>query len=385
MCRSRDKADTSDLHIRAGEFVADEVEALMDTDDLVRSACAEIVRYTRDRNACLIFASGIAHAEHIVRVLKDDHGIECGLVTGETPTRERDLLLFDAPNIDCVALLRPTMSPGLFYQMCGRGFRLHPEKQNCLVLDFGGNVLRHGPVDQIRVSEPDRGTGEAPAKECPECRSLIAAGYTICPDCGHEFPREKSPHDGSASEEAVISREITLRDATVQKVTYWVHTKRDAEEGTPKTMRVEYVLGWRDQISEWICFDHEGWPRKKAESWWRERSQIPVPETVAEAVELARAGALAPTRHVTIQHTEGEKYERIVGYDLGEKPGQVSLDAECPNCGSTETRVGPGKGPHTAREDCAQCGRWLRWIPKDEAQGELVGAIAGIDPDEIPF
>ena len=34
------------------------------------------------------------------------------------------------------------------------------------MLDFGGNVLRHGPVDQVRVTEPQGdGTGEAPA--CP--------------------------------------------------------------------------------------------------------------------------------------------------------------------------------------------------------------------------
>ncbi|MCX7429145.1 MAG: hypothetical protein NTW96_26405 [Planctomycetia bacterium] len=33
------------------------------------------------------------------------------------------------------------------------GFRLHSGKQHCLVPDFGGNVLRHGPVDQIRVRE----------------------------------------------------------------------------------------------------------------------------------------------------------------------------------------------------------------------------------------
>ncbi len=31
---------------------------------------------------------------------------------------------FDAPNIDCVAMVRPTLSPGLYYQMVGRGFRL---------------------------------------------------------------------------------------------------------------------------------------------------------------------------------------------------------------------------------------------------------------------
>ncbi len=37
------KADTSDLHVRAGEFVAGEVEDLMDQDGLVIAACAEIV------------------------------------------------------------------------------------------------------------------------------------------------------------------------------------------------------------------------------------------------------------------------------------------------------------------------------------------------------
>jgi len=36
------KADTSGLHVRAGEFVADEVEGLMDADGLVEAACAEI-------------------------------------------------------------------------------------------------------------------------------------------------------------------------------------------------------------------------------------------------------------------------------------------------------------------------------------------------------
>lgn len=64
----------------------------------------------------------------------EKHGIECGFVTGDTPTAERDALLsqfkrgelkylcnvnvlttgFDVPNIDCVALVRPTMSVGLY-------------------------------------------------------------------------------------------------------------------------------------------------------------------------------------------------------------------------------------------------------------------------------
>ncbi len=41
------------------------------------------------------------------------------------------------------------MSPGLYAQICGRGFRLFPGKDNCLILDFGGNIARHGPLDAI--------------------------------------------------------------------------------------------------------------------------------------------------------------------------------------------------------------------------------------------
>ena len=40
------KADTSRLHVRAGEFVADEMESLMDSDELVEAACQEILEYT---------------------------------------------------------------------------------------------------------------------------------------------------------------------------------------------------------------------------------------------------------------------------------------------------------------------------------------------------
>ena len=56
----RQKSDLSRLHIRRGEFLASEVDAAMDRDELVRAACAEIVAATQGRNACLIFASGVA-------------------------------------------------------------------------------------------------------------------------------------------------------------------------------------------------------------------------------------------------------------------------------------------------------------------------------------
>jgi DNA repair protein RadD len=353
------KADTSQLHVRGGEYVAGEVEDLMDQEQLVVAACGELVGYTEERRAVLIFASGIQHGEHVVRELRERHHVECGFVTGETPTKERDSLLerfkagglkylcnvnvlttgFDAPNIDCVALVRPTLSPGLYYQMVGRGFRLHPSKQNCLVLDFGGNVLRHGPVDQITIREPrPTGNGPAPAKECPQCFSVIATGYTRCPDCGYEFPPpERQKHDAEASEAAILSGQPSTTTYAVLDVFYSVHTKRGADEDAPKTLRVDYKVGWEQYKSEWICLEHEGYARQKAAAWWRKRSPDPVPDTAERAVELALAGALAMTESITVRSVADERYEQIVDYKLGPKPEPIPEADLC--CAYSEDEI----------------------------------------------
>jgi len=339
----REQADTDALHVRAGEFVAGEVEALMDTEVLVESACTEIIETTRDRRAVLIFASGVQHGEHVTSVI-ERHGFECGFISGQSSTSERDATLkrfrdgglkylanvnvlttgFDATHIDCVALLRPTLSPGLYYQMVGRGFRCHPGKQNCLVLDFGGNVLRHGPVDAIQISEAAETLGEAPAKMCPECRSLIAAGYSVCPECGFEFPPpDRQKHEAKASQTGVLSGEATDVRYDVLDVRYSVHLKRDADEGTPRTMRVEYRLGLDHWQSEWVCFEHTGYARWKAEQWWKRRSPDHVPETAQDAVDIANAGGVALAETITVCSVAGEKYDRIIAYELGELPEPV--------------------------------------------------------------
>jgi len=339
---SREAIDTSGLHVRGGEFVAGDAEDLMDTDELVESACHEILEQTLARRSVLIFAAGVRHGHHVAEVLRAKSGEDVGMVFGETADAERGEVLgafragelkylvnvnvltmgFDAPNIDCVAMVRPTLSPGLYYQMVGRGFRLHDGKENCLVLDFGGNVLRHGPVDAIRVHKVNhRGNGDPPAKQCPECRSLIAAGYAVCPDCGYEFPPPKRQnHEATASTDDILSGEVTTTVYEVEAVHYSVHHKRGAPDDAPKTLRVEYRIGFHKYQSEWICFEHTGWPRHKAESWWRRRSEAPVPDSAAEAEVLASDGALCETRSITVRSVAGEEYPRIIGYDLGDRP-----------------------------------------------------------------
>ena len=347
----RYKPDFQSLHVRAGEFVADEVETLMDQDMLVQSACREIVDAVRTggRRACLVFASGVEHGKHVTRVIEQlsGGGGECGFIDGQTPTLYRDQIIrrfrdgdlaylvnvnvlttgFDAPNVDCVALLRPTLSPGLYYQMVGRGFRLCEGKADCLVLDFGGNVLRHGPVDAIRITDtPSKGSGEAPAKECPQCQALIAAGYATCQECGHEFPPpERRKHEATADSAGILSGQVTINEYEVRRVYYSVHIKRDAPPEAPRSMRVDYEVGFHDTRSEWVCLEHSGYARQKAEAWWRMRSCLPVPENVEDAVALADAGALANVLSIKVRSVAGEKYDRIVDYELGAKPDPADI------------------------------------------------------------
>jgi DNA repair protein RadD len=365
------RADFSGVHMRAGEFVSEEVEQLAGDDALVSAACAEIVELTADRRAVLIFATSVAHGRQVVETLRDNHGIECGFVTGQTPADERDALLarfrgdqvaersavgtlfdtgsgaighsplrflcnvnvlttgFDAPRVDCVVMLRPTMSPGLLYQCVGRGFRLHPDKQNCLVLDFGGNIERHGPIDQIKPKEKQLRPGsEPPAKECEKCHALVACGYANCPECGHPFPPpDRESHDAQASDAGVLSGEVTDTEYEVRDVIYRIHRKRDADEDAPRCLRVDYMIGLDHWQSEFICIEHSGYARRKAEAWWRERCLDPCPTSAEEALDLAEVGLIAVPELITVRSIAGQKYDRIIKQTLGPLPTEALEEA----------------------------------------------------------
>jgi len=338
----RAKADFDGLHVRGGEFIAGEVEKLMDEAVLVQSACREILEYAKDRRSCLIFASGVEHGKHVAATLAET-GASVAAVFGDTLDFERDRTLadfkagrlkylvnvnllttgFDAPRIDCVVMLRPTLSPGLYYQQVGRGFRLDAGKQNCLVLDFAGNVLRHGPVDAIRIREPGASSaGGAVARECPNCHSVVSAGYAACPDCGQVFEKRKPQHDETAGTEGILSGQVSINTYPVHEIRYSVHAKRNPPDA-PRSMRVEYRVGFNRWQSEWICFEHEGFARRKAENWWRRRSIEQIPDTAAEAAGLAENGVLALTKSITIRSVAGKDFPEIIAHELAEGPGCV--------------------------------------------------------------
>ena len=166
------RIDTTCVPIERGEFQQRPLEQAALTGSVTRDAVSRTIEVADEehRHSLLFFAIGIAHCAAISEELRE-RGIDHAVITGETPTDERaDAIArfragklralvncnvlttgFDARNIDCIAFMRPTVSPVLWTQACGRGMRTWPGKADCRLLDFGGNIQRHGPINAIRL------------------------------------------------------------------------------------------------------------------------------------------------------------------------------------------------------------------------------------------
>lgn len=272
---------------RGGEFIAGELERAIDTDEQTRSCCEEIIQLGKDRKSWLIFAAGNQHATHIHEYLQS-RGYKGHVLTQSTKKKNRDQIIstfldgqcryivnnmilttgFDCPHLDLIACMRPTQSQGLWVQICGRGMRLSPGKNDCLLLDFGRNIERHGPIDKIkgRVYEEKEG-GEAPIKVCDKCRELCHAAAAICPACGHEFPVNEVSLDKKASSDPVFSFQ-NKKEVTVNVLDMKVSRHKSKDPFKPDTMRVKYS-SLTASVNEFICYDHpaDSYAYQKAVKW----------------------------------------------------------------------------------------------------------------------
>lgn len=205
---------------------------------------------------------------------------------------------FDAPCIDCVVLMRATVSPGLYYQMVGRGLRKFPGKSNCLVLDYGENLDRHGPIDSIVIPKiaGQRVKQEGKTKKCPQCSEAIALQTKVCPECGYAYDAGlKTDHlSNKASKAAAVTEEIEATWEPVNLLTFSVHHKKGADNALP-TLKVSYYPGpiaiGFPVAQEFICIEHSGFAKNKAERWWKKIFPgIPFPQSVDDGAEILNDG-----------------------------------------------------------------------------------------------
>jgi DNA repair protein RadD len=226
---------------------------------------------------------------------------------------------FDFPEIDLIIMLRPTASSVLMVQMLGRGTRPAPNKDNCLVLDFSGNIRRLGPInDPVIPKKKGSKGGPAPVKECPTCGCYTHTSVRFCECCGHEFVFQVKITHTAATTEIIRENAVTVEVFAVDEIVFSRHEKLDK----PPTLKVSYYCGLRT-FNEYVCFEHEGFARKKAHDWWNERTTYQVthkrvkeeglstiPSTISDALDYA--DMLQRPTHLRVWMNK--KYPEILAY-----------------------------------------------------------------------
>ena len=342
LCRLRSKVGKAAPNMenvernRGGDYKTQSLSTATDTPELVQEAVRSAmgIILAEQRKAVVFFCVDVEHCQHVSNELRK-YGLDAPCVTGSTPQLQRDRIAaefisgryraicnvnvftegFNAKRIDCIVLLRPTLSPGLYVQMVGRGLRLHDDKTDCLVLDYAHCIETHGPIDCI-------GQGEVKIATCGQCGDAFSWAVRVCPHCGWEIPkqeieraeaeqRERKMHETEAAQRAILGsepEELKVDDVTVHR-----HRKPEA----PDSLRVQYRCGC-STFREWICLDHGGFAERKARMWWGLRfgrqsaTEITVDAAMSDMFLGQKLAAM--TEGVTV--VRRGKYSEIINHKL---------------------------------------------------------------------
>lgn len=259
--------DLKGVRTKRGDFDQTQLAVRVNTPKIIGDIVQHWLKHAQHRST-IVFAVNVAHAVHI----RDEFsraGILAEVVSGETPTDERNAILkrlergevdvvvncgvltegFDCPRIGVIVLARPTQSLGLYLQMLGRGLRPYPGKNHLLVLDHSGNVFKHGfPEDEIiwtldpgkkaenRVHARRGSAPEMPKLvQCPECQAVAweGRGCTVCGWKPRPKPGSVDVLDGQLGEvgknrKAAVPYEDRLR---FHRMLDWLRQERGCKPG----------------------------------------------------------------------------------------------------------------------------------------------------------
>jgi DNA repair protein RadD len=277
---TRDKLDTTGVKKRGGDYIESQLQAAVNTDPINQAVVSEIIELAGDRNSWLVFCTGVDHAQAVADTLQA-RGVVSACLTGKTSKGDRAAIIrdfkagritaltnvsvlttgFDHPDIDLIAMLRPTLSPSLYLQMAGRGLRPKSHTDHCLVLDFAGVVETHGPITAIEPpSKTGETGGEPPTKECPECREIVAAACKTCPSCGHVFEIKKEDTQFFLRNDDIMG--LHPQEMEVTEWQWRIHTSRTSGIDMPA---VTYYGELSDPaVTEYFPINNGGYASERA-------------------------------------------------------------------------------------------------------------------------
>ena len=323
-----DSVDMSNVAVRRGDFVESQMQRVFLEDHNLILHVRGIVHHCRQRKSVLCFTSGVIHAERIAAMLEEATGDTVEMVVGDTPPLIREASLrrfregklkylvnvmvltegYDAPDIDAVVTLRATTSPGLFYQMVGRGLRVG-NKEDCLLLDYGGNTERHGYLD-----DEDYGVQEVPTprdepqeraepqlRMCPACEALVAPRQIRCPNCQELMVDPSASLDDKPATNGVI-----CRVATPFEVARWDMKTHLSSKGDQMLKVIYRMRGDVSKVhTEYLCLFHSGYAYNKYVEWWQMHTKLPLPNSMDEAIEDFNGGFLRMPEMLYLERQRG--------------------------------------------------------------------------------
>lgn len=350
--------DVSDVGMSStGDFNDSALQAAVDKDDITYEALTEVVQLGMQRRSWLIFASGIEHAEHIAEMLRSTFGVTAAAVHSKMPAKQRDDIIaafkrgelrcivnkdilttgFDHPPIDLIAMLRPTMSTGLWVQMLGRGTRPFDwyaldarqqvefaafagfVKHHCLVLDFAGNTRRLGPINDPVIPKPkgQGKPGDAPVKICSNdntknktgCGAYNHTTARECDVCGEEFTFKQNIVGNASNEELLRSDLPVVEYFDILRVVYSPHLSRSSGKSS---IKVSYFTADFRTFYEWVTVEGDGFAKKRGRDWFRQRAPVEPPETNSEI--LVNAAYLRTPRRIRVWLNK--KNPEVLGYEF---------------------------------------------------------------------
>ena len=337
------RLDVSSVKKRGGEYIEADLQRAVDTADQNDAVVREVIARAGDRKAWLFFCTGVAHAQHVAEVLQE-YGIAAACVTGDTPKAERSSILaafkagkiraltnanvlttgFDYPDIDLIAMLRPTMSPSLYVQMAGRGMRPKSHTDHCLVLDFAGVVEMHGPITAVQPpKKAGSGNGEAPVKVCDECAELCPISARQCPACGFEFPAS------APKRYELRTDDIMGIEASEMAVTSWHWRKHVSKASGKEMLAVTYYGALSDKpITEYLPINHEGYAGQKALGQLVQmKTKSGAPNTTDNSLDGIAQAMNGGTPPAKITYKKDGKFYRVLTREWTESPPNTKSSA----------------------------------------------------------
>lgn len=145
------------------DFTEESIKKIYESNDIQGKIIQKIIDLP-DRKSILVFVPSIQDALELVRRTPGSAAVYSGMPDADRTritTGFKNLSIrvvynvnifsvgFDHPRLDCIIDGYPTGSLTRYYQRLGRGTRIHPEKEDCLIVDFSGNVKRFGRIEHF--------------------------------------------------------------------------------------------------------------------------------------------------------------------------------------------------------------------------------------------